>query len=334
MQKFVNIRVDGGTMPGSDVAKQFGINGFPTLVVVDGEGQEIDRIVGYRPPDGFTKEIERILSGEDTLPSLRKAADADPENLKAAFSLTKKLLSSNAPDGVARLEALGEKAKGKDRGVEAGVLVALAQRDLQSSRLDDATTKFDRAALEFGDTEAAKDATRMALRLRMRGKGADPEVALAFAAKLREAAKDGKLDGATEQTIATLHLLAAERSMERAAADAGDDAQKLNLVAWTCYERRMAIAAATGWARTAVEKSGRDVQILDTLACLLSVQKKYDEALTVEFEALGKLKDGDDAMRRSFERNVATWIAERDAMKADAAVSAAKTAPTKVKAAK
>ena len=330
MQKFVNIRVDGANMPGSEVAKQFGIHGYPTLLVVDGEGHEVDRIVGYRPPDVFTKEIERILSGEGTLPSLRKAVDADPEHMQAALSLAKKLLDANASDGLSRLEALGEKAKGKDRGVEAGVLVALAQLDLQSSKLDEASTKFDRVALEFGDTPAAKDATVMALALRARG-NADPEVALAFASKLREAAKDGKLDGATEQTIASLHVRAAEKAMERSAADAGDDAQKLNAVAWTCYERRIAIAAATGWARKAVEKSGRDVQILDTLACLLSVQKKFDEALTIEIEALGKLKDGDDAMRKDFERNVAMWVMERDAMKADRAVPATKIAPPKAK---
>ena len=331
MEALVNLRVDAEKGEGVDLAKRFGARGFPTLVVVGTDDQEIDRIVGYLAPEPFAKEMSRILSGEGTLPTLRKAADANPNDLKAAFALLKKLLAANALDGTTGLEALGEKAKGKDRDVEAGVLVALAQNDLGTGKLDDATAKVDRVALEFGDTESGKDAVRMALGLRMRGRNADPEAALAFAAKLRGAIKDGKLDGATEQTIASLHLRAAEKAFERAAADAGDDAQKLNALAWTCFERRVAIEAAIGWARTAVEKSGRDIQILDTLACLLSVQRKYDDALALEFEAFGKLGPADDRMRTDFQRNISNWVRERDEMKADRAVPATKLVPAKAK---
>ena len=306
------------------------MNGFPTLLVVDGEGQEVDRIVGYLPPEPFQKEIQRILAGEDTLPTLRKAADAQPDDLNAAFSLAKKLLAARAPDAITRLEALGEKAKGKDRAVEAGVAVALARRDLESGALEKAMAAYDRVALEFGDTAAAADATRMAISLRARGRDADPEAALAFASKLR-AARSAPLDGPTEQTIASLHLRAAEKAMSRAAAAAGDDAQKLNAVAWTCYERRVGVVAAEGWARTAVEKSGREAQILDTLACLLSVQKKFDEAIALELEAMGKLTPADAAMRKSFERNVAQWVMERDAMKADNVVPATPMRPMPAK---
>lgn len=333
MEGFVNVRIDAEKGEGVDLAKRFAANGFPTLVIVGTDDQEIDRIVGYMPPEPFEKEIRRILSGEGTLPVLRKAVDANPDDLKAALALTKKLLDANASDAEARLDAIAEKAKGKDRGVEAGILVLRASRDMSSGKRDDARALYDRVALEFGDTDAAKDATRMSLGLRS-GAKADPEEALAFAAKLREKATDGKLDGNVEQMIATLHIRAAEKAMERAAADAGDDAQKLNAVAWTCFERRIAIVAATGWARTAVEKSGRDVQILDTYASLLSLQKKYDDAIALELEALGKLTDADVRMRKDFQRNVATWVVERDAMKADGAIPATKLVPPKPKNAK
>ena len=330
MEGFVNVRVDAEKGEGVDLAKRFAANGFPTLVIVGTDDQEIDRIVGYLAPEPFEKEIRRILSGEDTLPSLRKAVDANPDDLKAALALAKKLLSANASDAEARLDAIAEKAKGKDRGVEAGILVLRASRDMSVGKRDDARALYDRVALEFGDTDAAKDATGMSLRLRS-GAKADPEEALAFAAQLRAKATDGKLDGNVEQLIASLHLRAAEKAMERAAADAGDDAQKLNAVAWTCYERRIAIVAAAGWARTAVEKSGRDVQILDTLANLLALQKKFDDAIALELEALGKLTDTDAAMRKDFQRNVAMWVMERDGMKADGAIPATRIQPPKPK---
>lgn len=329
MEAFINVRVDAEKGEGVELAKRFGANGFPTLVIVGTDDQEIDRIVGYLPPEQFTKEIERILSGKDTLPTLRKAVDASPDDLAAAFALVQKLAASNAADALTRLEALGERAKGKDRAVEAGVLVALARHDLSAGDRKGALERADRVSLEFGDTEAAKDATRMSLGLRA-GRDADPEDALAFAAKMRAAAKDGKLDAATEQTVANLHLRAAERAMARAAEAAGDDAQKLNAVAWTCFERHIATEAATGWARKAVEKSERDPQILDTLANLLASSKKYDEALSIELEALGALKK-DDALVKEFQRRIAEWVMARDAMKADKVVPATKTAPVQPK---
>lgn len=333
MAAFVNVRVDAEAGEGVELAQRYAAHGFPTLVVVGGDEQEIDRIVGYLPPEPFEKEIRRILSGEGTLPALRKAADANPDDLKAALALATKLLSANASDAEARLDAIAAKAAGRDRGVEAGILVLRAQRDMSSGRRDAARATFDKVALEFGDTDAAKEATSMALRLRA-GAKADPEEALAFAAKVREKAKDGRLDGSVEQLVASLHLRAAEKAMERAAADAGDDAQRLNAVAWTCFERRIAIGAATGWARTAVEKSDRDVQIVDTLANLLALQKKYDEAIALELEAIGRLKEADASMRRDFERNVATWVSERDAAKADGAIPATRIQPPKAKPAK
>jgi len=38
---------------GPDLVKQYKIPGYPTLIFVNADGNEIDRIIGYRPVDEF-----------------------------------------------------------------------------------------------------------------------------------------------------------------------------------------------------------------------------------------------------------------------------------------
>lgn len=328
MESFVAVRIDAEKGEGIELRKRFGVRGFPTLVFVGADDAEIDRIVGFLPPEPFEKEVRRILAGEGTIPSLRKACEASPDDLALGFALAKRLSAANASDAVARLESLAARAAGKDREIEAGATTFLAQADLAADRLDDALVKLDHVALDLADTAAAKDAVRLSISLRVRGKGADATEVLAFVARLRAASKDGKLDGATEQMVARLHLLAAEQAMGRAAAAAEGDPQALNAIAWTCFERRLALVAATEWAQKAVEGSQRDPAILDTLANLYAAQKRYDDAILTELDAIGRLTDANEAMRRDFERNVGVWVGARDAIRAES-TAAGRKAPAK-----
>src|SRR5262245_36543926 len=106
MKAFVNAHVNASHEDGREIASNYVVNGFPTLVVVDEKGDEIDRIVGYMPPEPFLKEIGRIQRGEDTLPALTKKAAENPDDLAAALALVTKRASSKPEDALATLEAL------------------------------------------------------------------------------------------------------------------------------------------------------------------------------------------------------------------------------------
>lgn len=43
--------------------KRFGIRGIPTLLVLDPKGRELDRIVGYTPPEEFMAKFQSLQSG-------------------------------------------------------------------------------------------------------------------------------------------------------------------------------------------------------------------------------------------------------------------------------
>src|SRR5437870_11168040 len=95
MKAFVNVHVNAGEGDGKDVSKRYHVRGLPTLVVLDAKGDEVDRIVGYRKPDAFVGEIDRIQRGEGTLPALKKKAAESPEDFGAAVAYAEKLVDSD-----------------------------------------------------------------------------------------------------------------------------------------------------------------------------------------------------------------------------------------------
>lgn len=65
------------------------------MVFTNGLGDEIDRIVGYRPPDGFLKELKRIQNGINTLPALLAKIEQKPEKFSTLHKLINKYADMN-----------------------------------------------------------------------------------------------------------------------------------------------------------------------------------------------------------------------------------------------
>src|SRR5205814_10385523 len=106
MTGFVCVHVDAEKGEGPILAKRYAAHGFPTMVVVDDAGEEVDRLVGYLPPAQFTTEIQRIVRGDKTLKSLRSAVAADPKDLGAALELATKLVESDPEAAQSVLKAI------------------------------------------------------------------------------------------------------------------------------------------------------------------------------------------------------------------------------------
>lgn len=58
-QSFVPLKLNPETTEqGASLMKKFGVDGFPTILILDGEGNLVHRIVGYREAPEFVKELE------------------------------------------------------------------------------------------------------------------------------------------------------------------------------------------------------------------------------------------------------------------------------------
>jgi hypothetical protein len=329
MQAFVNAHVNAGKPEGREVATRYGVNAYPTLVIVDAEGGEIDRIVGYRPPATFIPEIQRILRGEGTLPALRKQAEASPEDLACVVAYAEKLIASDAAGAAKKLRSISETLVSEDAEIEArkwlvlGMAVQANRRAPGSSA--SALDLFTKVATDFAGTDAAATAVRRGANLAYRQ---DSERAQQFFATVRKAAKTDKERALIEGMTYQLYMQLAAKALKAqgdAAAEEGD-AQALNQVAWSFYEHRgdrafrRYFSIALGWAAKAVELSERDAAILDTYACLLSTMGKLDEAIAIEEEALGKVENA--AMKAEFEKNLAGWKKLRADLRARNAIPA------------
>lgn len=59
---FVPVRLDAES-DGRELAQQFGVDSYPTVVFLDHRGQEVYRIGGYLEPKDFLKELENVRAG-------------------------------------------------------------------------------------------------------------------------------------------------------------------------------------------------------------------------------------------------------------------------------
>jgi tetratricopeptide (TPR) repeat protein len=297
------VLVDGDTEKAA--TKRYAVGGYPTIVFADAAGGEVDRISGWMKTDAYAAEVGRILSGEGTLPVLRKRVDEAPDDVDAAVALGAKYARSDAKEAARVFSGLVEKTKDKDRATQAKVRLEYAAALFGSGDAAGAMTQAEALVREFADTPSA---AAVASRAGEAFLSADTARALAFLDAARPLAKEPAEKAAVERLAVTAHKNAIVAAFRRQAAAAGDDPAALNEIAWTCFEMKVNIREALDWARTAVDKSDRDPAILDTLANLLWLTGKRDEALKTEEEALANCAD--DGMTREFRGLLAKWKTE------------------------
>lgn len=73
------------------LSEKYNIRSIPAFVFVDDEGNEIDRIIGFMPPEEYLAEMTRIRNGINTVPHLVAQLEEDPENPELLTTLASKM---------------------------------------------------------------------------------------------------------------------------------------------------------------------------------------------------------------------------------------------------
>jgi tetratricopeptide (TPR) repeat protein len=60
------------------------------VILLRPDGSEVDRIIGFAPPEEYLPELVRIKNGDNTFESLSKQVDEHPDNLEATLFLANK----------------------------------------------------------------------------------------------------------------------------------------------------------------------------------------------------------------------------------------------------
>ena len=94
----ISIKIDAEKGAGPEQKIKYRVRGYPTILVLDSSGNEMDRIVGYRPPEEFLKELIRIKNGENTLSDLQAKYEDNSGDISLQFNIAKKYIDLNVPD--------------------------------------------------------------------------------------------------------------------------------------------------------------------------------------------------------------------------------------------
>lgn len=236
----VALRIDAESGEGPAIAERYHVVGFPTLLLLDAQGQEIDRVFGFLPPDEFAETVRGYREGRGTIEELRARVAADPSDLALVLELGER--AAVRGEGAEAL-ALLERVIAEDADNAAGLRVR-AHHTLGkylylrgSGDLEAAKAQLRIVLEQFPDTPQAEDAAYQMLIAEIRG-------------------------GETEAAQARIAgLLGAE-----------PDADAINAICWLCYRERFQMAEAVAMARAALEREPGAASLWDTLAELQFAQ--------------------------------------------------------------
>ena len=111
--KFVSVKIDMEKGEGIEIGKKYNVTAYPTFLILNAQGQEINRIVGKSTAQEFVEKIKAALDPKNSLAGLKAAYD-ESKNMTTGFPYALALYqSSKDPSPV--LEELFENAQDFER---------------------------------------------------------------------------------------------------------------------------------------------------------------------------------------------------------------------------
>jgi len=296
LEELVAIRLDAEE-EGKDAAEKYGVRSFPTVVFLDAAGREVDRILGYLPPDAFLIEIRRIRTG-DTFNACLASLDEDPANLDALERAVEGLLErSDAAAAMTRVEAFHSVHGDDENARHACRLLMFAARSAMNENFYRSVARLYRR--DWPELPEVPDSLGVVhlhtviagLETIENDREALRSARLADAQDLLETLDIEKLDPGRLLEAAAFAFRAGQYDSATEfyrrwfdARDIGAQVERLNGVAWNLYLMGRERPAAIAMAQEAYDVD-RDAGIGDTLARLLYVDGKIDEAIEIENRA-------------------------------------------------
>jgi thioredoxin-like negative regulator of GroEL len=257
---YVMLQRDGEKDEGAKLAAKYHVVGFPTLLMVDAAGNEVDRIMGFIAAPELTATVQRFRAGKGTLADLEKRLTAAPG------------------DEALRMEVAARHAwRGEARAVDELRAVVKADPEDKKGRASRALLTLGKYYYLRGTKEYAKavDVLRE-LQQRYPASESAGEVGYQLGLALHLAGR-----GDEARTVLDAWLDGAAK-----------DPSRWNAYAWLSVKYGFDRARGLEVARRGVEANPRDDGLWDTLAELYAASGRAAEAREAEKKALA-LKPGD-----------------------------------------
>lgn len=90
---YVWLKLNAETDPeGRQLQERFNITGYPGLLLLDGEGQEMERISGFVPAEAFRQRVAAAAGGPDSFVSLLRTASLEPDSIDVQYRLAEEYI--------------------------------------------------------------------------------------------------------------------------------------------------------------------------------------------------------------------------------------------------
>lgn len=88
----INWKIDAEKGEGIELAKRYKVTGYPTVIFIQPDGTEIDRIVGYLKPKQFLQMMKNYNEGVNTIGKIKLSLLEDPNDVVANYMMGKKYI--------------------------------------------------------------------------------------------------------------------------------------------------------------------------------------------------------------------------------------------------
>ena len=139
----INWKIDAENGEGPDLAKKYGVKGYPTIVFTQPDGTEIDRIYGYLPAQQFLAVMKDYHSGVNTYAALKAAVESEPGDPASNYKYADKIVSTGLEaDPKPYLEKVISSDPGNSAGYTDDAKFLLAYLNEDEKALSDALKEF------------------------------------------------------------------------------------------------------------------------------------------------------------------------------------------------
>ncbi len=154
---FVFLRVNAEL--DTSLASQFGINAYPTVILMEGNGNEVARIVGYVPPVEFVARVDQYVRGEGTFWVLEKQNRERPSDPETMYKLARKYMERGQHvDARAMFEKMIRLDQDNNTGFADDAQFAIALMFRQDHQWFKAIESFRTLVENFPDSDLREDA--------------------------------------------------------------------------------------------------------------------------------------------------------------------------------
>lgn len=156
LSDLVCMKIDAGK--DTVISKRFRIHGYPSILFLESDGKEIDRIVGYLPPEKFLKETKDILERKNVFAVLLEREKKYPKDIELMFALGEKFADRGMhEEAIARFEKIVKLDPKNKKGKSDDAMFGIGRRYLRQKRYNQAIEEFETLISTYPKTDLVVD---------------------------------------------------------------------------------------------------------------------------------------------------------------------------------